>query len=251
MLVIDQNGIPTDFYSKDYMDSAVRAGILSICNSNDAPNLLRYVLPNGEFIRGPFTSKAVNYKNFTRDQMLVLVAGLSKTQQGRKAIRKNLWNRIKSFCFAQNTERDEVGSTKYLKPHYFYKDSIPNTITVFDKQDLEYHNVTMEYKSFDCADILMPQHIWHMIKAGKCYPLYLFGLIGITFYLVDLIVHSYSKSFEENQHMAMAYVQGGWAMKLYKLINFNWFMTSTHYWLDRNEIEYHIMLSKLFIEDLK
>jgi hypothetical protein len=246
MLVIDQNGIPTDFYSKDYMDSAVRASILRICDSNDAPNLLRYVLPNGEFVRGPATSKALNYKNFSRDQMLVLVAGLSKTLEGRKAIRKNLWNRIKSFCFAQNTERDEVGSTKYQKMHYFYKDSIPNAATVFNKQDLVYTNYTIESKSFDCADILMPQHLWHMIKAGRCYPLYIFAIFGIPCYLLDLLVHSYTKGFEENQHMAMAYVQGSWAVNLYKYINKKWLSTSLNYWLERNEVEYHNMLVKLF-----
>lgn len=246
MIKLDQDGIPTDVISQDYMDSAVRAGILKITNHDKAPYLKYYVLNNGEFIRGPKTSKATNPKNFTRDQMLCLVAGLSTNAEYHEDIRTNLYNRIKSFFFAQNTERDEPGSTKYQKTHYFYKDSIPDTTTVFDQADIKPDIGIVRHKSFDGPDILMPQHIWHMIKASKTYWLYHFSLIGIPCYLLDLVVHSLSSSkFEENQHICMAYVQGKWAMKLYKVLNRNWKQVSMKYWLDRNEIEYHDALLEM------
>lgn len=252
MIKLDQDGIPTDVISEDYMDSAVRAGILTITKHEKAPYLNYYVLRNNEFIRGPKTSKATNPKNFTRDQMLCLVAGLSTNEDYHLTIRKNLYSRIKSFLFAQNTERDEPGSTKYMKPHYFYKDSIPNVATVFNKNELIYResdSVTIEYKKFDAADILMPQHIWHMIKASRTYFLYPFALIGLPCYLLDLVVHSLSSSkFEENQHICMAYVQGKWALKLFKMLNSNWETTSLKYWYDRNEIEYHEAIVKMMSE---
>jgi len=240
MIKLDQDGIPTDVISEDYMDSAVRAGILTITKHNKAPYLKYYVLNNGEFIRGPKTSKATNPKNFTRDQMLCLVAGLSTNAEYHEDIRTNLYNRIKSFCFAQNVERDEPGSTKYGRPHYFYKDSIPMVTTVFRKEYLIYTDYTIESKVFDGPDILMPQHIWHMIKASRTYWLYPFAIIGLPCYLLDMVAHSLSSSkFEENQHICMAYVQGKWAMKLYKVLNRNWKQVSMKYWKDRNEIQYH------------
>ena len=239
MIKLDQDGIPTDVISGDYMDSAVRAGILTITKHDKAPYLKYYVLNNGEFIRGPKSSKATNPKNFTRDQMLCLVAGLSTNAEYHEDIRTNLYNRIKSFFFAQNTERDQPGSIKYPKLHYFYKDSIPNTNTVFKISELDETN-DIRCKAFDGPDILMPQHIWHMIKASRTYFLYPFAIIGLPCYLLDLVVHSLSSSkFEENQHICMAYVQGKWAMKLYKVLNRNWKQVSMKYWLDRNEIEYH------------
>jgi len=245
MIKLDQDGVPTDVISKDYMDSAVRAGILTITKHDKAPYLKYYVLNNGEFIRGPKTSKATNPKNFTRDQMLCLVAGLSTNAEYHEDIRTNLYNRIKSFFFAQNTERDEPGSTKYQKEHFFYKDSIPNSTTTFDVTELNLR-YEVESKKFDGPDILMPQHLWHMIKASRTYWLYPFALIGLPCYLLDLVVHSLSSNkFEENQHICMAYVQGKWAMKLYKVLNRNWKQVSMKYWLDRNEIEYHDSLLEM------
>jgi hypothetical protein len=243
MIKLDQDGYPTDFISEDYMDSAVRAGVLNICGSDLAPNPTAYVISTtGEFIRGPKTPKATNPKNFSRDQMLCLVAGLSLSSVGRTYIRSNFINRLKTFFFAQNTERDAVGSTKYQQLHYFYKDSNPNTTTVFHKEDLAYQDATIERKVFDCADILLPQHIGHMILAGKMYALYPLLLICIPFYLLDLIFHSLQKDPEENQHFCMALVYGKYAVKLYKLLNKNWNFNNINYWTDRGEAEYATLM---------
>ena len=106
-----------------------------------------------------------------------------------------------------------------------------------------------EYKKFDAADIIMPQHIWHMIKASRTYFLYPFAIIGLPCYLLDLVVHSLSSSkFEENQHICMAYVQGRWALKLFKMLNRNWEVTSLKYWSDRSEVEYHEAIVKMMSE---
>lgn len=244
MIYQDKNKFPTDGISKDYMDSAVRAGILNVCNNEKAPNLQHYVrdADDYEFMRGPVTTVARNAKNFSRDQMLCLVAGLSKTLIGRYCIAMNLSNRILSGFIAQNVERDVTGSTKYLKPHWFYNDSQPSAKTVFVKSKLD-QQYSIEYRKADGADLLLPQHIWHMIKASKGYILYPYAIVGIPCYILDLIVHSYKKDkFEENQMMCMTFVQGSWAKWLYKKLNKTWRETSYNYWNDRGEIEYHYML---------
>jgi hypothetical protein len=225
------------------MDSAVRAGVLNVCGSYLAPNPTDYVISTtSEFVRGPKTTKATNPKNFSRDQMLCLVAGLSLTTTGRAYVRSNLINRLKSFFFAQNTERDAAGSTKYQQLHYFYKDSNPNVTTVFHKEDLAYQGATIERKVFDCADILLPQHIGHMILAGKFYTLYPILLLSIPCYILDLIFHSFQKYPEENQHFCMALVYGKYAIKLYKFLNKYWNLNNIKYWEDRGELEYATLM---------
>ena len=245
MIYLDRDGIPTDGISKDYMDSAVRAGILAMCGDKSL-DLSLYVLPHGEFIRGPKTVKATNDKNFTRDQMLCLVAGLSTTERGRAAIRRNLYNRLKSWCLSQSVERDLPGSTKYKKRHYFYKDSVPSSVTTFTRKELDEHYI-IETKAFDMADVLLPHHIWHMVKASKTYWLYPLALIALPLFLLDLVYHGLNiHKYEENQWMAMATVQGTWAKSLYKMINPAWHKVSLQYWQDRDEVEYHNMLVEEF-----
>lgn len=246
MIYQDGAKFPTDGYSRDYMDSSVRAGVMSICNYENTPDLMNYVLYNGEFIRGPVSTNARNPKNYSRDQLLCLVAGLSKFEEGRTAIRKNLYNRIKGFFTCQNTERDLPGSTKYKKTHYFYRDSHPSVLTVFNKEELDpKYAYKVEKKTFDMADILLPHHIWHMILASKTYWLYPFAIIGIPVFILDLLIRPHLDHYEENQFISMCYVQGSWATKLYRSVHTKWESISEKYWRDREEIEYHEMLVKL------
>jgi hypothetical protein len=115
MLYKDKYDLPMSI--NDEMDSAVRAGIMSICGEFNQ-DISQYVLLSGKGVRHPYTEPSNNPNNFTRDQMIPLVAGLY-AQQKYDVIKKLFYSRLKSFFFMQNVERDYSGSTKY--PIYFGK----------------------------------------------------------------------------------------------------------------------------------
>lgn len=245
MIYYDEHNIPVE-HNGDGGDSSMRVGMSVIFPAPSNADL--FVKQDGEFVRHPFQFPWNNPKNFTIDQMIPLVVNLSRTEHGRYAIRKNLYNRMKGFFRGQNTERDKPGSTKYMKPHWFYKDSIPNTDVSFRPDGLDDY-YPIEYRKADGADVMQPHYIWHMIKASRTYSLYWFAIIGIPYYLLALIVHGLNKAkYEENQQFMLAYMQGNWALKLYKLFAFNEEI-SKKYWTDRNEVEYHEAIIK-HLEDL-
>lgn len=234
------------------MDSAVRCGILVFAgNSAMDMALIKNYESKGLFFRCPVGAPANNPKNATRDQMIPLVAGLYRAGE-HKAIRRIFWSRLKSAFFAQNTERDMPLSTKRPYPHCFYKDSKPTTETKamkFNWLKLKFENTivssehTVESKMFDFADPLIPHNIWFLIKAGKMYPLYWFGLIGMPFHLSSMYLHGKTEQYEENQTIAESYVLG--TLNLFKKWNPKWEAVSQKYWSDRNEIEYHEMIKDL------
>lgn len=216
--------------SGDQGDSAVRSAMAEITGMSYEPlHLYEAPFKSGMLRRSPAQEPWNNVKNFSRDQMLPLVAAMSKRCM-YSTIQRFFYKRMKSLFFMQNTERDVPGSTKYPWPH--------KVKSLGDKEETT--------RLFDYADPLLPQHIWHIIMAGRIYWAYPFAIIGIPCYLLDLAVHSLSNSkYEENQHIAMAYVSGDWAMKLFKKWNKNWETVSERYWSDRNEIEYHEACKKL------
>jgi len=118
----------------DVMDSAMRAGVFATCRANSSNILLTYEEPiaTGLLVRHPFHVPSNNPHNFTRDQMMPLVAGLYTidTEHTTNLIRRVFWQTLKRFCFAQNTQRDVKGSRKMKRPHSFYKDPRPNTDTL-------------------------------------------------------------------------------------------------------------------------
>lgn len=235
----------------DNMDSAVRRGLVSMCGLAHESDIRSYEISPGLLVRCPDGSTASNPKNFTRDNMLPLVAGLYADGH-YDIIKRVFYSRLKSFLFMQNTERDVSGSKKYLRPHEFYKDSNPNSRTVLKEFiggsfvsriprvfDNKGNVAEVESRIVDGPDPLLPNHIWFLIKAARLYYLYPFAIIGIPFFLLTLIAHSLGKHNEENQMIAESYVNGNWALKLYKLVNKKWKARSEKYWTERNEIEYH------------
>lgn len=214
-------------HSLDEGDGAMRAGIAEITGMSSEPlHLYEAPFKTGLFRRSPIDFPWTSTGNFTRDQMLPLVAAMGKRGM-YSTIRRFFWQRAKQLFFMQNFERDVPGSTKYPWPHKVkpYSESNPNQPEVT--------------RSFDFADPLLPHHIWHIIKAGKMYEFYWFAIIALPFFFLDMMVHGMSKSKdEENQMFSMAYVQGKWALKLYKKYWFNE-EVSKRYWGSRNEIEYH------------
>jgi hypothetical protein len=81
-MLIDTNGIPHDTGATDYEDSARLAGMMALFDHPLAPDLTKYVTPEGNYVRHPY---GVKYA-FSRDQLMPLIAGLYK--QGRKDLIK-------------------------------------------------------------------------------------------------------------------------------------------------------------------
>jgi hypothetical protein len=247
MIYRDLLGYPISV--NDGYDSAVRAGILNIGDPLTGPCMTTYVdAVNPEMLlRHPWMEGANNPKNYTRDNMLVYMAGLDALitkfpgiPSYPKIARDFLKGRAKAFFFMQNTERDKRGSKKYLYPHKFYKDSKPNTdtSTIFNKVKLD-PTKEIESRTFDGPDPLFFNHIWANILVARLKVLYFLGVIGIPCFIIMLLIHSFGNGDEENQMYAEARINGKWALRLYRRINKRWKARSFKYWNDRGELEYH------------
>lgn len=224
MIYLDDKGYPVD-QTKDGGDSAVRHGILSLCGvatkSNEA---YEYGENTGMIVRHPNQVPWNNPKNFSRDQLMVFVGGLKASQSPRIAPQV-FYAHLKRFFFAQNFERDHVGTTKYPWPH----------------------KVDGKWRLFDFADPLLPNHIGAIILSGRVRWTYPFLLLAYPWHLFSLLFHSLGSHHEENQMIAECYIYG--TLKVYKRIHKKWKEVSEEYWKKRNEIEYHDMLVKL-VEDI-
>lgn len=235
----------------DGMDSAVRIGILNLaedCSQDDKIRIQNYEIGNGQCVRCPVDPPSDNPNNFTRDQLMVLVAGLYK--RGYTTIlRRIFFAHQKRAFFCQNSERDKPGSTKYPFAHWFYKDSNPNTNTrtIFNNVKLDAATtldglspVTIEEKSFDFRDPLGPAQIWVLCKAAKLWWLYPIYSIGYLVHLQDI---KSQRGGEQNQLIAQCSVLG--TLKKYKEYQPAWNKYNYLYWMERSETEYAAILEKV------
>lgn len=218
MIYTDYLGYPTD-RTGDGGDSAVRNGVFHLVGSNLAMDFEAYHQGNGNLSRHPTQLPWNNPKNFTRDQLMMAIPGLSQS-----LARKVLLGVVKRFGFAQNFERDEPGTTKYPWPH----------------------KVDDEWRAFDFADPLLPNHWGALIIQSKLYFLYPLLLLSYIFHLITLYTHAKGSHHEENQMIAESYVYG--TLKLYTKWKPHWVHVSEEYWRRRNEVEYHFLLVN-FIKD--
>lgn len=211
----DVDGYLSD-QSLDGGDSAVRAGLLSVFTGK--PDNLPYYVKNGHPMRHPIQRPWNNWKNFTKDQLKCLVAGLVAI--GRQDIIKEIIENLGFFC--PNSERDYPGTTKYPWPHI---------MTGGDPKD------EGKWRMFDFADPLLPND-WEFLKvaAGLKKP----GGIGLWWHLQALKKHAKSDHNEENQMFCECYVLG--TLKQYTELNPRWRARSDIYWSERNETEYHNLL---------
>lgn len=219
MIYEDTLGYPVD-QTLDGGDSAVRTGILAMCDEFMHRCITNYSTNKGTFIRHPHQDPWDNHKNFSRDQMMMLLAGFHR-QEYNLYPHQHFFKTMKRFFFAQNFERDYPGTTKYPWPH----------------------KVDGKWRLFDFADPLAPNHIGAIILAGRVRWAYPFLPLCMCVHLISLFFHSRGKHHEENQMIAECYIYG--TLKLYRKWNKNWIHTSREYWARRNEIEYHDMLVKL------
>jgi len=224
MMYFDDDGYPVN-ETKDGMDSAMRAGMLATFSFTGQLRMkLSDYEKDGLMVRHPKHSPSNNPWNFTRDQMIPLVAGLY-FQREYKAVRRIFYAHVKRFFFSQNFERDLPGTKKYPWPHTFIND----------------HGVK-ETRSFDFADPLTADHIWHLIWCGRIWPLFPFAIIGIPWFILSISGHKNSGHKEHNQLLTMCKAQGDWAIEYFKDEIPNWKADLREYWISRNEKEYALVV---------
>ena len=173
------DGFPRDNGATDFGDSSRLAGVMALVNHPDTPDLSLYVIEkDGQSlgVRFPledlFNPGSNNPLNFTRDQLLPLMAGLHK--QGQQNVNKRLLDGIVSRGWrAQNIERWEPGSEKRH------------------------------------ADIFSPSARLAIVKSAGVKPSPALFITGYSFLLLDVLWASIMpKKFEINQTIAVAYLLG-------------------------------------------
>jgi hypothetical protein len=195
-MIFDQYGLPRDNGATDYMDSARLAGLIELFGS-DHVDLMKYVKYNEQgvlvAIRHPQEVPSNNWKNFTRDQLMCLVAGLKK--QGHEGtVRKLYYAAMNRDYHAQNIEDDYDGTLKRF----------PNG-----------------------ADLLTPSHMNHLrICSGEKST-----LLGRVWLMIDILFNGYiSPKSEPNQLICMCVSAGDWYIRLWKKVNPYWKGAIIDYW---------------------
>lgn len=209
-MIIDVDGLPKDVGATDKMDSSRLAGIMVSFDHLLAPDLSKYIVQDDQAVRHPHEFPADNPGNFSRDQLLCLIAGLHK--QGRIDICKKLYEAARSrWGFAQNYEEDVPGSKKKL-PHY--------------------------------ADWLSPSNMMTLKKAAGGWG----NPIGYAWLILEIILNAVSTpEGEPNQLISQLLVCGPMWIKFYKLITPKWRNAIRLYWSGwRGEPELsELMIAKL------
>ena len=189
--IIVQHRINQDHYA-DGGDSASRTALMAVAGSLLDKNLLPsfYLQKTNKLVRHPYQYPFYLPNNFSRDQLLPTVAGLSAGGY-YEIVRNIFWDHVKRGFICQNDE-------SYLYPG-------------------------MKKKWPDGADIIAPDHIWHLIVCGRMWYLYWFGLLGYTWQMLSILWSAFiMPSNEQNQLFCMVNSSGLLKLyiKIYGLENF-------------------------------
>jgi len=224
MIYQDKDQFPVESHM-DGGDSSMRAGmgLLTGLFNSTSFDCTKYEASWGWLTRHPTQVPWNNKWNFTRDQLIPLVAGLNAI--GRNAIirRVALWHFLR-LGFCQDFQRDQVGTWKHPWPSTY----INNGQTVS--------------KSFDFADPLLPNDWWPLIFGGELYPLYILWPICLLFTL--FAIYGSKTHEEQNQMIAELSFHPKWVMRLY--LKFGGWANGTNnnaYWNSRGENEYAISIN--------
>jgi len=211
MMNFDVYGLPVDS-SGSAGDTSMRAGMLAMCMHPMAPHLSNFEMTvhfdferSGLLLRHPRSYPWDNPWNFTRDQLLPMLAGL-KVQKETDLLRRVFVSHALRGFFCQDVQEDKPGSWK----------TPPNG-----------------------PDMLAPQHIGALVIAGKIWPFYPFLPIAVLFLVIDLFIRNHD---EQNQTIAMCSIYGKWALWLYKQIRPDWDKYNVSYWTGQNQLEYADMI---------
>lgn len=177
-------------------DSARSTGILALVGSTvDRINIARFFMGRGLLVRHPYQPIHDDSRNFTRDQLLPLTAGMWAAGN-HTIVRRVFIAQAKRFFLCQNTHTHPDGVLK----------KFPNG-----------------------PDILHPGHIWHLILCAKLRYLYWLAPIGYLFQLFDLLWSTKVKPDEEqNQVFCMMVVSG--LLPLYLKLHPDFEKNMRYYW---------------------
>lgn len=253
MIFRDKDGFLTN-ETYDGYDSCFRAGVWQTFGG-DYSRLFHYADPILSPVRHPITAN--NRSNFTKDQLIPLMSGLYVTEDTYPA-RQIFWSLLKRGFLCFNTERDIPGSRKYPWPHYFYKDSHPNSNTVHilskdkSKVDLELEGaalkgriIRIERKSFDGPDplFLSPHVLWFLARCARLHFMeLLLAPVGSVWLFLNIYFQPKNISHESNQILCIVKTMGSFWVECYKKFNPKWELQVDDYWGRRNEIEYAILI---------
>lgn len=226
MIYRDEDGYLTD-QTGDHGDSAHRAGLLALCKSQAFLDYYSLYPKTSLLRRSPVQPPWNNPYNFSKDQLMPLVAGMSVLGYNTYELKALFKSHAKRLFFCQNFERDYSGTTKYPFPH----------------------KVDGKWRLFDFADPLLPDDIYLLAKAAKLPVRHLLALIGIPWFILTLLIHRFDKSNDEGQIIAKCSIMGKWALRAYRRFKPNFKEALYQYWaVARNEKEYADLLQKLIEE---
>lgn len=199
----DSNGLPKDSGASDYADSARLAGLLATFGhpAMDREKILQYVKEEGGELVGmryPYVDPTGNLssnnpKNFTRDQLMCLAAGLSALDCP-VACAKLLGAAERRGNRAQNVEKDVPGSTKLFP---------------------------------DGADLLTPSNVNHLEMCAG----FKGTLLGKAWLVMDICWNAwFSPMSEPNQLMCQAKIAGPMYVKLMRRLNKKLDAAIDEYW---------------------
>lgn len=198
---------------QDAGDSSCRTGLMAMCDSSIDKDLLPlfYLQKVNKLVRHPYQYPYYLPNNFSRDQLLPMIAGLS-TAGYHEIVRNIFFDHAKRYFLCQNDE-------SYLYPGK--KKILP-----------------------DGRDILAPDHIWHLIVCGRIWYLYWFGLIGYPWQMLSILWSAFvMPENEQNQLFCMVNSSGLLKLyiKIYGLENFKKNMYDYFGgWRDQKEIAYFV-----------
>jgi hypothetical protein len=221
MIYFDSDGFPVD-RTGDGGDSAVRSGLLETFSPLQFPDFPDYTDASGLLVRHPKQTPWNNPRNFSRDQLIVKMAGL-RARGSQTLARRIFWSHLRRLFFCQNIERDQPGSRKFPWPH---------RIRIGDEKDIG------RWRFFDYRDILMPDHIWHLVRCAGFRWQSALAMIGAPFLFFSILIHSQTGHKEHNQLICQCQVAGPWALRLFRQVVPDWQADLRRYWRARDEIEY-------------
>jgi hypothetical protein len=194
-----------DPFDETYMDggdSARVTGLLAMSGESlDRFLVDDFVNEDGLGVRHPTQTRNNNNNpnNFTRDQLLCLMAGLnsSKTEFSESAAKKLFYSHAKRAFFCQNTH---------------------------DQKNVK----KLWYKS---RDPLHPGQIGFLIQAARIRYLYPLLIFCYPFLLLELLVNVFVTPYREsNQILSVMNTSGSFWIKLYCKLHPNWKKPITDYW---------------------
>ena len=213
-------GLPKDNGASDYADSARLAGLMVLFGhpAMEPKFLTKYLVeywqaavryPNPDPYQNPSWSN--NPKNFSRDQLICLTAGLKAARLPLSCGLLYLAAKER-YYFCQNTEDDVPGSVK----------KFPNG-----------------------PDILSPSHVNHLRVCSGRKPLW-FGKLWLV---LDIVISSkFMPLAEPNQLMAMCAVAGPWYIGFLRKMNPQLDTAIRNYWSGwRGESDFAELLIKGFV----